>query len=91
MTLQRLVITFDAGEITTRVLYRRRGEGPSPGTVSRRREVVELARTGLQRALAALDAGDVADLGTSGFTTREDVLGLATASSDSQRPMRKGA
>ncbi len=90
MVLQRLVITFGAGEITTRVLYRSETKA-NPGTAARRREVRELARTGLVEALEALDAGDVADLGTSGYEVREDVLGLAAASSDSQRPMRKGA
>jgi hypothetical protein len=44
----------------------------------RRREVAELAKTGLQDALEALE-GDVECVGTSGFTTREDVL-LATTS-----------
>ncbi len=72
--LQRLVITFAGGEITTRVLYRRRGEGPNPGTKARRREVTELTRAGLTAALEALDAGVVEDLGTSGFTSREDTF-----------------
>ena len=75
MTLQRLVITFGR-DSEIRVLYRRK-DGPNPGTVRRRREVEQLAREGLTTALEALDAGDdVADLGTSGFTTREDTLGL---------------
>jgi hypothetical protein len=47
--------------------------------ISSRREVSELVRTGLQDALEALE-GDVADLGTSGYEVREDVLHLPTAS-----------
>ncbi len=90
--LQRLAITFEGGTVTVRALYRRGTDGaPNPGTAARRREVQEFTRAGLTAALEALDAGDVADLGTSGYEVREDVLGLAAASSDSQRPMRKGA
>ncbi len=73
MTLQRLVLTFKPEGLEARVLYRSKA-GPGPGTKARAREVLELTRTGLQRALTALDAGDVADLGTSGFTTREDTF-----------------
>ncbi len=80
MTLQRLVFAFKPEGLELRVLYHRRGEGPNPGTKARRREVTELTRTGLERALTALDAGDVQDLGTSGFTQREDVLGLPVSS-----------
>ncbi len=72
MVLQRLVITFGAGEITTRVLYRSETKA-NPGTAARRREVRELARTGLVEALEALD-GRVDVIGTSGFETREDTL-----------------
>ncbi len=75
MVLQRLVITFGAGEITTRVLYRRRGEGPNPGTKARRREVTELTREGLTAALEALE-GRVDVIGTSGFETREDTISV---------------
>ncbi len=77
--LQRLVITFDAGDITARVLYRRSGagEGPGPETKARAREVRELTRTGLERALAALDGSARVDvIGTSGFETREDTLSV---------------
>jgi hypothetical protein len=78
--LQRLVITFDVGGgITARVLYRTKAS-PGPGTQAHRLEVTELTRAGLKRALTALDAGDVQDLGTSGFTQREDVLGLPVSS-----------
>ncbi len=73
MTLQRLVLTFKPEGLEARVLYRSKA-GPGPGTKARAREVLELTRTGLQRALTALDAGDVADLGTSGFTQREDTF-----------------
>ncbi len=80
VTLQRLVLTFKPSGLEVRTLYRRKS-GPNPGTKARRREVAQLARTGLQEALEAFGDGEtVEDLGTSGFTTREDVLGLPTAS-----------
>ena len=78
MTLQRLVLTFKPDGLEARVLYRRKS-GPNPGTKARRREVAQLARTGLLEALEALE-GDVEDLGTSGYEVREDILGLPTAS-----------
>ncbi len=96
VSLQRLVLTFTADGIQVRTLYRSKA-GPGPGTKARRLEVTELTRTGLQRALTALDAGDVADLGTSGFTQREDVLGLPVSSlthvtsSPLVKPKPKGA
>jgi hypothetical protein len=74
--LQRLVVEMKSGELVLRVLYRSKGES-NPGTKARTREVTELARTGLTRALEALDAGDVAICGTSGFTQREDLLSVA--------------
>ena len=80
MTLQRIVMSFDDGEITARVLYRRRGEGPDPGTAARRREVTALVRTGLEQALLALGASDVEDLGTSGYSVREDTISVAKRS-----------
>jgi hypothetical protein len=61
MTLRRLVLIFERDGIQVRTLYRRK-DGPGPSTKARRREVEQLARTGLERALGALDAGDVADL-----------------------------
>jgi hypothetical protein len=67
MTLQRLVLEFRDGELIARVLYRSGLDGPNPSTKARAREVSALARTGLQDALEALDAGDVAICGTSGF------------------------
>ena len=78
MTLQRLVLTFKPDGLEVRTLYRSKS-GPNPGTKARRREVAQLARTGLLEALEALE-GDVEDLGTSGYEVREDILGLPTAS-----------
>jgi hypothetical protein len=77
MTLQRLVLEFRDGELIARVLYRSGLDGPNPDTKARAREVSALARTGLQDALEALDAGDVAICGTSGFSQREDLLSVA--------------
>ncbi len=73
--LQRLVLTFTADGIQVRTLYRSKA-GPGPNTKARRLEVTELTRAGLTAALTALDAGDVQDLGTSGYEVREDVIGL---------------
>ena len=72
MTLRRLVLTFKPEGVEARALYKTQG-GPGPNTKARRREVTELTRAGLARALEALE-GDVEDLGTSGFTTREDTI-----------------
>lgn len=83
MSLRRLVITFLPDRIQVRALYKH-ADGPSPSTKARRREVAKLARTGLERALEAMEAGPVADLGTSGFETREDVLDLSAASPDAE-------
>jgi hypothetical protein len=69
-----------------RCLYRTEGEA-GPNTKARRREVTELARTGLEQALEALDGAEC--VGTSGFSTREDVL-LATTS-PSEAKLVKGA
>ncbi len=83
MTLSRLVVDFRTGELVVRCLYRsgaQASEAPNPGTVARRREVVQLTRTGLERALRALEEGPVESLGTSGYEVREDTLGLATTS-----------
>lgn len=92
MTLQRLVLTYTREGVEIRCLYRSKAQ-PHPGTAARRREATELARAGLREALRALDAGDATDLGTSGFTTREDVLGLSAASRDgvkSHERMKEG-
>ncbi len=91
MVLQRLVLTFKPEGLEARVLYRRRGEGPNPGTAARRREVAQLTRAGLTAALTALDAGDVADLGTSGFTTREDTFLCNHASTGLHKKPTEGA
>ncbi len=88
-SLQRLVLEFKAEELVVRALYRRSLEdGPSPNTKARAREVSELVRSGLEDALEALE-GDVAMVGTSGYTTREDIL-LATTASDATK-LVKGA
>jgi len=91
MSLQRIVVEVKAEEMVLRVLYRSKGDA-NPGTVRRRREVEDLARSGLRDALEALEAGAEC-VGTSGFTTREDVL-LTTASSDADKLVKaelKGA
>jgi hypothetical protein len=74
MTLQRLVLDFRTGELVVRCLYRTQ-DAPNPGTKMRAREVTLLTRTGLQDALEALEGGAEV-VGTSGFTTREDILSL---------------
>ena len=89
VSLQRLVLTFKPEGIEIRALYRLKA-GPGPGTAARQREVITLVRSGVERALQALE-GPVEDLGTSGFTTREDVLGLPTASPDAAKTVKKGA
>ena len=87
MTLQRLVIETKPEEVVIRVLYRSQ-DGPNPGTKARRREVTELARSGLAQALEALEAGAEC-VGTSGYNVREDVL-RATTSPDAGK-LVKGA
>jgi hypothetical protein len=87
MILQRLVLDFRTGELVVRALYRTEG-GAGPNTKARRREVTALARAGLQDALEALEGGAEC-VGTSGFTTREDVL-LATTSPNEAK-LVKGA
>jgi hypothetical protein len=77
MTLQRLVLDFRSGELVVRCLYRSKGHS-NPGTKGRRREVAALTWTGLTQALEVLEAGvDVDMVGTSGFTSREDILSLS--------------
>jgi hypothetical protein len=75
VSVQRLVLTFKPGELVIHALYRTQ-DGPNPGTVRRRREVSDLVHEGLQDALDALQDGTVEVVGTSGFTTREDILAL---------------
>ena len=72
--LQCLVLDFRGEETVIRVLYRSKGDS-NPGTKARRREVTELARTGLTAALEASEGGAEV-VGTSGFTQREDILSL---------------
>ena len=88
MSLQRLVLDYRTGELVLRVLYRRQ-DVPNPGTVRRRREAEDLAREGLREALRALEGGAEV-VGTSGFTTREDIL-LATTSPAADKQLAKGA
>jgi hypothetical protein len=72
--LQRLVVDFrNDEELVVRCLYRSSLDGPNPATKARVREVSDLTREGLRRALASLGV-DAALVGCSGFTQREDVL-----------------
>jgi len=74
MSLQRLVLTFKPEGVEIRTLYRSK-DGPGPNTKARWREVEQLVREGLRQALASLDSEAGAEcVGTSEFTTREDVL-----------------
>jgi hypothetical protein len=91
MTLQRLVLEFRDGELIARVLYRSSLDGPNPSTKARAREIRALARSGLTRALEALDAGDVAICGTSGFSQREDLLSVAVPRPDEPAAARRAA
>ncbi len=79
MVLSRLVLDFRPDGHELRVLYRTKA-GPAPGTKARQREVTQLARDGLTRALAALEEGPVESVGTSGYEVREDTLSLVAAS-----------
>jgi len=85
--LKRLVLDFRTGELVVRCLYRSKGNS-NPGTKTRTKEVASLTRAGLEQALEALEGGAEC-VGTSGFTTREDVL-LATTS-PSEAKLVKGA
>ena len=78
MQLQRLVVEFKAKELIVRALYKTDEAAKlGPNTKARTRGVTELTRAGLTAALEALDAGDVAICGTSGFSQREDLLSVA--------------
>jgi hypothetical protein len=85
--LRRVILTFKPDGIQVRTLYQRQG-GPGPSTRARRREVAQLARTGLERALEALAAGDVVSVGESGFQVREDTLALSVGSSGESRRVK---
>ena len=87
MTLQRLIVTFKPEELVLHALYKSQ-DGSNPGTKARHREVTGLTRTGLTQALEALEGGAEC-VGTSGFTTREDVL-LVGISPDTDK-LVKGA
>jgi hypothetical protein len=89
--LARPTLTFELDDLTVRILYCYGGADPGPGTIARRREVAELTRDGLVRALKALGGGPVDFLGTNDFQIREDVLSLRVASSFSERLVRDGA
>jgi hypothetical protein len=84
MTLKRLVLEFRDGELIARVLYRSGLEDPNPSTKARTREVTDLTREGLRQALASLEGGAEC-VGTSGFTTREDLLSVALPRPDELR------
>jgi hypothetical protein len=92
MTLQRIVLDYRSGELVVRCLYSSQ-DGPNPGTKARTRTVVDLTRQGLRQALASLE-GRVDMVGTSRFTTREDIV-LCTAKGvahlDEHKEMKKGA
>jgi hypothetical protein len=93
MTLQRLVLTFKPEELIVHALYRS-SSGPGPGTKARQREVSDLCREGLRDALAALEGGRVDVVGTSGYTTREDVLCTTSREGASEivhKNLKKGA
>ena len=92
MTLQRLVLDYRGGELVVRCLYHSRG-GSNPGTKARRREVLDLTREGLSAALEALEER-VDVVGTSGFTTREDIVlctAKGAAATDVHKTATKGA
>jgi hypothetical protein len=91
MTLQRLVLEFRDSELIARVLYRSGLDSPNPSTKARTTEVTALARSGLTRALKALDAGDVAICGTSGFSQREDLLSVVVPRPDEPTAARRAA
>ena len=91
-TLQRLVLDFRNDELVVRCLYRSKGDS-NPGTKGRRREVSGLVRTGLEQALEALK-GRVDVVGTSGFTTREDIVLCTTKGGvtlDEHKTAKRGA
>jgi hypothetical protein len=84
--LQRLVLDFRGDELVVRCLYRSK-DSLNPVTKRRRRQVEDLVREGLRQALASLEGGAEC-VGTSGFTTREDILSLPRPDelSEARRP-----
>jgi hypothetical protein len=92
MTLQRLVLDYRTGELVVRVLYSTEGSH-GPNTKARARDVTVRAREGLQEALEALYVGGAEVVGTSGYTTREDVLCIISAPTPSgvhKKPPKRG-
>jgi len=85
--LKRLVLDFRTDELVVRCLYRSKGDS-NPGTKTRKKEAASLTRAGLEQALEALEVGTEC-VGTSGFTTREDVLLASTSPSEAK--LVKGA
>ena len=81
--LQRLIITFKPEEPIMHALYRTQ-DGPGPNTKARQREVEQLVRIGLRQALVSMEGGTEL-VGTSGFTTREDLLSVALPRPDELR------
>lgn len=81
--LQRLVLDYRGAELIVRALYRTQ-DGPGPNTKARQREVEQLVRIGLRQALVSME-GDAELVGTSGFTTREDLLSVALPRPDEIR------
>jgi len=88
--LRRLVLDYRSGELIVRCLYRSSLDGPNPGTVRRRREVEDLVREGLRRALSSLEGG-AEMVGTSGFTQREDILSVALPRPDEARNAKRAS
>jgi hypothetical protein len=74
---KRIILTFrsEAGEIVIHTLYQCK-DGPNPDTKRRLKEVRDLTHWGLKEALGALESSPPTCVGSSGFTTREDILSL---------------
>ncbi len=83
MTLRRLILDFTGDGIQLRAAYRTQSRS-GPGTKARAREVEDLARGGLRRALEALE-GEVEMVGTAGFETREDTLAAEASPLNAKR------
>jgi len=81
--VRRIVITFRDSEIVIHTLYKTSAEelGPNPNTKARMKVVTEITRKGLKEALGALEASAPTCVGSSGFTTREDILCVDTKGS----------
>ncbi len=92
MQPQRIILTFKPEGVEVRTLYKSK-DSYGPNTQARRRQVQDLTLEGLRQALEALE-GRVDVVGTSGFTTREDIV-LCTAKNgarlDEHKTIQKGA